>query len=49
MAQEIGTPLMGLSKPIRDYTLAMQANSLGEHVVWGVATELVRRALRRAL
>jgi uncharacterized membrane protein YagU involved in acid resistance len=47
LAQEIGTPLMGLSKPVRDYSPAMQANSMGEHVAWGLTTETVRRALRR--
>lgn len=49
LAQEIGTPLLGLSKPLRQYSLAMQANSMGEHVVWGLTTEAVRRALRRLL
>ncbi len=49
LAQEIEMPRMGLSKPAGQYSLAMHANSLGEHVVWGITTELVGRALRRLL
>ena len=49
LAQEIGTPRMGLSKPLRDYSVAMQANSLGEHVVWGVTTDVVARGIERVL
>ncbi len=45
IAQEFEMPRMGLSKPAGQYSVAMHANSLGEHVVWGIATELVRRAL----
>ncbi len=49
VAQEIGTPRLGLSKAVGKYSLSMQANSLGEHVAWGVTTELTRRLLWRVL
>jgi uncharacterized membrane protein YagU involved in acid resistance len=49
LAQEIGTPRVGLSKPLGEYSFTMHANSLGEHVAWGITTDLVRRAVRRAL
>lgn len=42
-------PLLHLSASPRQYSLAAQAQSLGEHVVYGVTTELVRRALQEAL
>ncbi len=45
--EETGMPLLGWTRPARQYSLAEHANSLGEHVAYGVATELVRRAVRR--
>jgi len=36
------------AKP-RGYSVLMHLNSLGEHVVYGMTAELVRRALLRAL
>lgn len=49
LAQEIVMPALGWSRPLGQYPLPMQLNSLGEHVAYGVATELVRGAARKAL
>ena len=44
---EIGVPMLGLSKPPQEYPLSTHATALGAHLVYGTTTELVRRALRR--
>jgi hypothetical protein len=44
---EIGVPMLGLSKPPQEYPLSTHATALGAHLVYGATTELVRRALRR--
>jgi putative membrane protein len=49
LAEEIGMPVLHLSAWPRQYSAAMQVNSLGEHVAYGMTTELLRRALRRRL
>lgn len=49
LAQEIGMPLLGWAPGPRGYSVGQHANSLGEHVAYGVTTELVRRVLRKAL
>ncbi len=48
-AQEIAMPLLHLSGSPRQYSFAAQAQSLGEHLAYGISTELVRRALQEAL
>jgi len=45
-AQEIGMPLLHLSGWPRQYSLLEQAQSFGEHLAYGVTTELVRCAVR---
>ncbi len=44
---EIGLPAFGLLRPPREYSRSARLNALGEHVVYGVTTDLVRRMLRR--
>lgn len=48
-AQEVLMPALGWSRPLPQYSLAMQANSLGEHLAYGIATDGLRRALRHCL
>ena len=47
-AQEIGMPLMHLSGSPRQYSLREQAQSLGEHVAYGITVEMAARAWERA-
>lgn len=49
LAQELAMPALRWSRPLNRYSPAMQLNSLGEHVAFGVTTELVRRAARKVL
>lgn len=42
-------PALGLSKSAADYPLAIHAYALSSHLVFGLTTELVRRAVRNAL
>lgn len=46
-ADEGIVPLAGLSKSAAEYPLSVHAYSLSSHLVFGLTTELVRRALRR--
>jgi uncharacterized membrane protein YagU involved in acid resistance len=47
-ADEIAVPSLGLSKPNTDYPLEAHAQAFAAHIVYGVTTELVRRAVRAA-
>lgn len=47
IADEMGVPLAGLSKPPTDYPLSKHASALAAHLVYGVTTEAVRRLLVR--
>ncbi len=38
-------PWLGLNAMPHDYSVLMHLNSLGEHVVYGMTAELVRRTL----
>lgn len=42
-------PATGLSKPPTEYPLSIHVYSLSSHLVYGLTTELVRRAVRKAL
>lgn len=42
-------PAAGLSKSAKEYPLSIHAYALTSHLVYGLTTELVRRAVRRAL
>ena len=49
VADEALVPLMGWSKPPQDYPLSAHAYGLASHLVYGVTTDGVRRAIRAAL
>jgi putative membrane protein len=49
IADEAIVPATGLSKGPTEYPLSTHAYALASHLVYGVTTELVRRAVRRAL
>jgi putative membrane protein len=48
-ADEGVVPALGLSKTPSEYPLSVHAYALASHFVYGVTTEMVRRAVRRAL
>jgi putative membrane protein len=48
-ADEGAVPALGLSKPPTEYPLSIHAYALSSHLVYGLTTEVVRRAVRRAL
>ena len=45
LGNEIIMPAFGLTKKLSKYSLLMQANALGEHLVYGFTTNLVYRGL----
>lgn len=49
IADEAVVPAMGLSRKPSDYPFSIHAYSFASHLVYGLTTELVRRAVRRAL
>lgn len=48
-ADEIAVPSFGLSGPASTYPPSVHASALMSHLVYGVVTDLTRRATRRAL
>jgi len=48
-ADEGAVPALGLSKSPAEYPLSTHAYALSAHFVYGLTTEIVRRAVRRAL
>jgi hypothetical protein len=48
-ADEVAVPAFGLSKPPTAYPASVHAYALTSHLVYGMTTDLVRRALRAAL
>jgi hypothetical protein len=48
-ADEGVVPLLGLSKKPTEYPLSIHAYALASHLVYGLTTEVVRSAVRRAL
>jgi uncharacterized membrane protein YagU involved in acid resistance len=46
---EAAVPALGLSKSITKYPLSTHAYALASHFVFGAATELVRRAVRKMI
>ena len=46
LADEIVTPALGLSKAASSYSFSKHAYALSSHLVYGLTTEFVRRALR---
>ncbi len=49
IADEFVVPALGLSKPPTEYPPSTHAYALASHLVYGLTTEMVRRAVRRAL
>jgi putative membrane protein len=49
VADETAVPLLGLSKPPTEYPVSTHAYALASHLVYGLTTEFVRRAMRNAL
>jgi putative membrane protein len=49
LADEISVPLLGLSKGPTEYPVSTHAYALASHLVYGVTTELSRRAVRQVL
>lgn len=49
IADEFVVPALGLSKKPAEYSLAIHAYSLASHLVFGLATEMSRRAVRSIL
>ena len=45
-SDEIAVPVLKLAKPPQEYPIRVHAMALASHLVYGVTTELVRRALR---
>jgi putative membrane protein len=45
-ADELAMPALGLSRRDVDYPLEAHAQSFAAHIVFGVTTDLVRRAVR---
>jgi len=48
-ADEVAMPVLGLSNAEQDYPLEAHLQSLAAHLVFGLATEMVRRGVRAAL
>jgi hypothetical protein len=48
-ADEIALPVLGLAKKPTEYPLSRHLSGLGQHLVYGLTTELVRRTLREKL
>lgn len=49
VADEAAVPALGLSKSPTEYPLSTHAYALAAHFVYGLTTDIVRRAVRRAL
>lgn len=49
LADEAAVPLLGLSKSPTQYPLSKHAYALASHFVYGLTTEVVRRAVRNAM
>lgn len=48
-ADEVAVPALGLSKPPLSYPPSTHLNALAAHLVYGFTTDVVRRAILRAL
>ncbi|MFY9554849.1 MAG: DUF1440 domain-containing protein [Blastocatellia bacterium] len=49
LADEITVPALGLSKSAKDYPISKHVYALASHLVYGVATDLTRRMVKRVL
>lgn len=48
LGDEVAVPALGLSKSPTEYPVGVHAKSLASHLVYGVTTDAVRRAIRAA-
>jgi uncharacterized membrane protein YagU involved in acid resistance len=48
-ADEVALPVLGLAKAPTEYPLSRHLSGLGQHLVYGVTTELVRHSVRDRL
>lgn len=49
VADDVVVPALGLAKPATEYSLSTHAYALSSHLVYGLTTDLVRRAVRDLL
>ena len=49
VADDVVIPALGLSKPVTEFPLTTHLYGLSSHLVYGLATNLVRRAARKLL
>ena len=49
VADDVIIPALGLAKPATEYSLSTHAYALSSHLVYGLTTDLVRRAVRDLL
>lgn len=49
IADDVVIPALGLSKPVTEYPLSTHACALTSHLVYGITTDIVRRAIRDLL
>ncbi|MDQ3064642.1 MAG: DUF1440 domain-containing protein [Acidobacteriota bacterium] len=49
VADDVVVPALGLAKPATQYPLSTHAYALSSHLVYGLTTDLVRRAVRDLL
>ena len=49
IADDIVVPALGLSKPATEFSLSTHAYALSSHWVYGLTSEMVRRAVRKVL
>ena len=49
VADDIVVPALGLAKPATEYPLSTHAYALSSHLVYGLTTDIVRRAVRDLL
>jgi hypothetical protein len=45
VGEEVAMSVLGINDPPQSYSIAMHANSLGEHLAYGIATGLISTAL----
>lgn len=49
VADDVVVPALGLSKPATEFPISTHAYALSSHLVYGLTTDLVRRAVRKVL
>ena len=49
IADDVAVPALDLAKPPTEYPLSTNAYALSSHLIYGITTELVRRAVREVI